>query len=513
MRDTQTGVLTPGTSCLVAGIAALAAGAFVLLGSSLYGMGVTPDSIFYYLAAAKSLAAGKGFGDYAQPPLLPALLAVIGGADMEQAARYLNAAMLAALLFIAVFWVARSRSLRAAVAIAVLLLFSNAMQEPSLYLWTEMPFLVSMLAGLYCVVAFIENPSSRKHLLGASVAFSFCVLARYIGAAVAASAALCILLFARLPVRKRLAAGLLIGVLPAVSLGLWFWSNWQRTGTLTGPRFHASATLASCFSEAGQTVLMWFWPVVWKCRLATPAVNAALLAVAMSVLAAAAAMGVYRLRRRKDCRAACCFVVGGTYFAALVYLALNTPIDSITGRLMGPLWLLAALAMVWAFSSRKDEKANPWALRAAVAAGLLLWAGIAGVQSYRSLDIARTMGAGGYNDRELKEMQITQYVRANDFDGPLLSNDPGYVTYDCGKPCISSPLSSIYRSQESIEAKEIEALRKLLTERPQAYLVWLKGDRHIYNMPPKRLAEFFELRPVEDFPEGTVYRVSQRPPP
>ena len=87
----------------------------VLIATSRYGTGLTPDS-GCYISAARSLAAGRGLLPHSGnpfvewPPLFPALLALTARLGIEPitAARYLNAMIFGAILFVSGLWLRRN---------------------------------------------------------------------------------------------------------------------------------------------------------------------------------------------------------------------------------------------------------------------------------------------------------------------------------------------------------------------------------------------------------------------
>ena len=107
-------ILTPGArTCITLGACALLGGG-VLLHSSRWGLGLSPDSVVY-IGAARSLLAGYGFTLPAEsalfspithyPPLYSSLLAVTGSvaADPLDGAIWLNVAALSVNIYVSEF--------------------------------------------------------------------------------------------------------------------------------------------------------------------------------------------------------------------------------------------------------------------------------------------------------------------------------------------------------------------------------------------------------------------------
>jgi hypothetical protein len=235
-------ILGEGLGIAAAALLLIAAiGAVMVLLVTEAGIGTEPDSA-YYLAAARSVLAGKGLtlpvagSTVPAPmtnfaPLLPLVLAGMGrvGIDPLAGLRWLHAILFGAIVLMTGAMIARYSGSRAATifgafAIAttadLILNYGTLLSEPV--------FLFFVLAGLMLVAKYIERPSLTL-LLSFSAAFGLAGAARYSGACLVPVGAGAIW-FAGGPARRRwrhLGAYLLIFGTPAA---VWLARNVQRSG-------------------------------------------------------------------------------------------------------------------------------------------------------------------------------------------------------------------------------------------------------------------------------------------
>lgn len=194
---------------VVAGLAL--AGVCVMLLATPHGVGVLPDSTVYF-DAARNLADGRGFvvisGASSEftplvhyPPLYSSLLALAlkGGVTIETAARWLNASLFGANIFLVgyaiafsvgrqFFWLPVLGALLALTATDLLAIHSVAMTEPL--------YLALTLGGLLVLAQYLRN-GRRSWLVMAAFLIALSCLTRYVGLATIASASVGVMLLER----------------------------------------------------------------------------------------------------------------------------------------------------------------------------------------------------------------------------------------------------------------------------------------------------------------------------
>jgi Dolichyl-phosphate-mannose-protein mannosyltransferase len=223
-------------SCMALGACAVLGGG-VLLHSSPWGLGLSPDSVVY-IGAARSLLAGHGFslpGESAlfspithYPPLYSSLLAVIGtlAADPLDGAKWLNGAAFSTNIYVAGFLLfAVLGSWQLALLGSLFTLTAFPLVQAHTMAWSEAMFIMLELLSLLLLLRYLEKPRTRSLLLASAVA-GLSLLCRYAGFALVASGILGILfLGAREQREKLIDAGVFTGI-AVLPTAVWAARNW-----------------------------------------------------------------------------------------------------------------------------------------------------------------------------------------------------------------------------------------------------------------------------------------------
>jgi len=193
-----------------------AAGALCLAETAPHGIGISPDSVDYILRA-RQLAEPGGLGlllspalPASQPPLYPLLLAAIervAGADPLVAARYLNAALLTALVYAsgAGLLAGAGRPLHPLVlgAAPLAVLFARSLHDVFGMAWSEPLFLLASVLFLIALSRYLQR-GARLALLGAGLLAVAAMYTRYSGVTLVAAGAISIPFAARRAPREKL---------------------------------------------------------------------------------------------------------------------------------------------------------------------------------------------------------------------------------------------------------------------------------------------------------------------
>lgn len=193
---------------VVAGLAL--AGVFVMLFATPHGIGVLPDSTVYF-DAARNLANGRGLvvisGTSSQftplvhyPPLYSSLLALAlkAGITIETAARWLNASLFGANIFLVGYAIASSagKSFWLPVLGALLTLTAPDFLAIHSVAMTEPLYLALTLGGLLLLAGYLQN-GRRSLLVMAAILIALSCLTRYVGLTTIAAASIGIMLLER----------------------------------------------------------------------------------------------------------------------------------------------------------------------------------------------------------------------------------------------------------------------------------------------------------------------------
>ncbi|MEO8232513.1 MAG: hypothetical protein ABI638_09530, partial [Ignavibacteriota bacterium] len=234
-----------------------------------YGIGLTPDSV-YYISVARHIADGSGFVGYdgysfvLEPPLYPFLLAdikILFNIDPLISSGYLNAILLGLIIYYSGLLFSRhlkSLSLTmigiASILILFILLkiFMNALSEPQ--------FIMLIILYLYYIDIY-RLKKTYPLLIFISIAASLTSLTRYVGVIMILTGAISIFTFGRENFKQMLKHLSLFLILTILPISLWILRNYFVTGTLVGQRAGSSYNLSQNMMFFFNAILNWLLPV------------------------------------------------------------------------------------------------------------------------------------------------------------------------------------------------------------------------------------------------------------
>ncbi len=506
MRHTARRLRTIYAALLLLSLGAVAA---VLLCTSRYGIGASPDSS-HYIAAARSLLAGEGLRCangriYTHwPPLYPALLAVPGlaGVDPMVGARFLNAFAFGAVIFVLGTLLIRCTTSEVFALLGTLAaVVSPALLTPFVMAWSEPVFILLVALLLFTMSRFLRSKRLGMLVLVAIIA-GLASLQRYAGVTLVLAGTVLVTLGTRKTSILRRGLHLLIfGLISVTPLALWLARNMSIEGHPTGSH---PARLAPAY-ELWRTFLAAL--NVSATRLfgqASP--NKALwLTIGLTALMVAM-VGIARQTRmtQRDKMGwtymGCAAVFGLTYLAFVVVPASGLSWDP-KSRIMIPLYIPAVL---WFVPAMEDMAKILGKLlrhkKAGMALGLALFALWPAV-SYRITsamvrDCVRN-GAGGYSVKLWRESAVINWLRTHDLPGRYYSNAPDAVYLLTGTQTTISPHS---------DPGVAEYARRMVVT-PPTYLVWCDNLHRddLYDL--RELLSLYQTDPVASLPDGKIYRV------
>jgi len=343
---------------------------------------VTPDSVSYLTAATTLFSRGPMVDYFGQPyamwpPLYPVLLAAIrpvvtaAGIDLVEAIRWLNAATLAATVFLAGCIVRRSvASLFWSTAAVIAIGGAWPLVSVAARAWSEPLFTLFVVAFLWLLPRCLDDASYRTALPLAGITALAC-LQRYLGVTVALTGVLSIALFASADTRsKRIRLGAIYAFVSLGPLAIWLGRNLTLTGSAFGPRAESSSAAFSRILELSRLLGTWVAP---PRDAATTALG--VLAVALLIFRVASS--------RKPAPAVLWppVLLVGLYTLSVLVSATSValdPIDHVDERLMAPLYVVLVLIVCLLLSVPPKRPRRAWGpgnvASAVVVAAWLLWA-------------------------------------------------------------------------------------------------------------------------------------------
>ncbi len=491
-------------SALLGGFS-LAGVALVLVGTSLYGVGISPDSTTY-LSVARSLLAGRGYVTFdgssytSCPPLFPTLLAAVGlaGIDPVVGARFLNALAFGGIVLVSgIFFLRSLRSPALTVAATCSIVLSPGLLGVCAMAWTEPLFVLWILLFLLQISAFLRHPQTRS-LIAASVFASLCLLTRYPGVAVI-PAGLVLLLAPLGPGRmgsrlKRVAGFLTISCTP---LALYCLRNYRITGLLSGsPRLHSIYTIRQSLATTADVVTTW---------LMSPSLSLSVRVILLVVLLVLVLVVISHFRRSAAPRPDDDWLGAGpagimmlTYVPLIFYThQVGVPEETINDRYLAPIAVLL-LWLLWVGMDRlvvllSRLRGRGEMLRYAPIGLCVLW--LSCYPSARTKEMVRSMqryGSGGYSTAVWHEAPLVRWLQSHRLEGLVRANAPDAVYALTGVRALVSP----HRDWDMTKFRE----------RPGEYLVWFPGLLRGFLYSFEDLASELFLEEVVRVPGGGVYR-------
>ena len=249
-------------------ILALIAGFLVSYATSLYGIGLSQDSVVY-MAAAQNMAAGNGITSFngtpvtLWPPLYPGIVALIGlltGSDVVVVARYLN--IILAILIVLLTGI-YARQLRIsdipALGAAAITAWSFPIVATRVMAWSEPLFIVFVVLSLMALTRFITHHTVYS-LLFFTIAASLAAVTRYIGIVIIPIGFIVILVFSKARRLNRLIIASGVSLAATIPLLAVFVRNWVVSGSIMGPRHPPTITLFANTVETARVIAGWFLP-------------------------------------------------------------------------------------------------------------------------------------------------------------------------------------------------------------------------------------------------------------
>jgi len=519
-----------GTALYIAlAVLGLCGGVVVLLCTSRYGIGTSPDSAGY-LSAAKSLLAGRGYrypdgGPCVQwPPLYPTLLAATGlaGLDPLLGARLLNSLAFGGLVFFSGILFVRCTAFKGlAVAGTLAVLSSAPLLACYIMAWSEPVFILLAVLFVLCVPRFLRSESLPALVLIAVLAGLAC-LQRYAGAAlVLTGGALIALSPYRATLWRRLKYLVIFGAISVTPVALWCLRNTLVAGQSVGghhPQLASGAELAHTLRIAAQIVAPW---------LRSPRlVDSVTLRRLGPVVALAAALVVLshvaetiRRRRRKGLmidgrqrdidglQVWSAAVLGLIYFGFLVVSSAGLTWDP-EERLMAPVYVFLMVLVVAGIDSACRLLSLPLGYGRLVGSlGVCLcalWLLHPLRELRHTIRYCIEQGAGGYSISRWQDSPLVGWLRSHPPQGAIYSNMPDALYLLAGAAASTTP--HYYWDAAQFARREFAA--------KPSYVVWFYNLYRPFLYDLRELLSRYRMEEIAALPDGRIYRfMSESGPP
>ena len=501
---------------LLLALLALVGAAFVLLSTSGYGAGLSPDSVSY-VGTARNMAAGMGVIGYdgaplvEQPPLYPALLALVGkthGADPLLFAHIVNALLFGLVVYLG--GLLASRYLPSSPVLAVIaelaLVFSIPLFYVAGWVWSEPLFISCVLLGLIFAHSYLaEGNVISLMLLSSSVALAS--LTRYIGVTLILWGALTILILRRDSIARKAAHAALFALVSALPLGLWLVRNLAVSGTLVGSRLPSASALSQNLTLVFDGVLYWYvggdiarhpWILMILCA-------------GIGLLAGLSLRDSWQGVRAKLRRISPAILVAVIYAAFLAASSTTTAYDAIDDRLLSPIYVpltLSFLVLAQALAGPYRKRLSTRAARFALVIGTALWLTYPIHTTMVNAGNLRSHGQG-YSRQAWADSETMQFLREHrtpDSERLIYSNGPDAVYILADIAARMSPVAGRWGTPEGVNG--VSGLRDSWPEGSSASLVWFDRIDREYLHTVDELQTVANVQQVIRLEDGALYSVA-----
>lgn len=477
------------TGCLVtAGL--------VLVATSRYGPGLTPDSLAY-VSTAESVALAEGFRDHGDqplvlfPPLYPLVLApgVWLGAAALSVVRIFNIICTVGIVVVGFSIASRhvsSPGLRLA-ALATLVL-SGPVLFVARHAWSEPLFLLLTLAATYCLERALST-DRRPWVVAAAGLVALACLTRYAGVALILGGALS-LLSTRCPTRRKVATVAVFVVVAGLPLALWLVRNLVLAGSATGGRPSSSEGVVDSTGRALSAMGAWLVGDWVPATLGAGLMVAFLLAVARLVVVS------------EDRSLIPLTATTGALLVGSIVSAGITAVDAFDDRLLSPFYVPVAILAFVMLDWWAERWKGTWVL---AIAGLWLLA-VPAIEVANETVRASQVGAGGYAHTDWQKSEVMQRLREDAVTTPLWTNAPAAVWFLLdGREARLSPRRHAYRSPDT-PTNDLAYLEAALAHGPVT-VAWFDQRAEPHFLRPHELAARFEVETITTSRDGEIFAI------
>jgi len=485
-------------------ILGLTGAVLVLLSTSKFGVGLSPDSV-NYVHCARSLLSGKGclvyYGEPFTywPPMFPVLLAALSlvGIEILDGVRFINSLAFGLIIFASgKLFLNLIKSKVLALLGAVSILLSFPLISVSVMAWSEPLFIMASVLFLIYLPKYFERRDVSL-LITISIIAALASLQRYAGLVLILTGLMLIVFIPGVALRQRIKQAAIFGVLSTVPVALWLARNYMLTSTLTGPRSQSDLTIYQSMGFAHEIMASWFtfYEIPFSIYLLYAGLAAVIGIAALSYNRVR--LGAWSYYKLSQVWSLIAFIV--IYILFIVISSANAPINLRTDRMLAPAYVFIIGLTLLGLESISDQLVR---LTKRKLVGVFVVTGLfIGLIAYPCTLTAKSIksfvrnGAGGYATTEWQKSPTLQWVQENKANGKIYSNAPDAV-YILTRTTGNTTLSKTGNIKEFRQS----------TSPGDNYLVWFNGVDKDNLYDTQEFASIFEVKKVATFSDGKVYR-------
>ncbi len=495
-------------------VAVLAAVAGVLIATSRFGSGLTPDSVTY-VTGARSLADGHGYTDgFGRaidlfPPGYSAVLSIGErlGMNALDFGRALSAVTLAVTVFLGWLLVRRHVRSPAIQAVTTIVIGCSAvLLEIYAKLLSEHLFVPVVLGFVLVCEQIVEHPRAYAWPAAAVVLAWAAFYLRYAGLSLLAIGAFVVLFAGWADSRGRAFARAVGFAVAGASLPVvWMVRNQDATGNPLGPRSESSVTFLGNARRVVKELTLW---VATKL---TPHALRPLVFVAVMVALVVVVAWLWRRHAPipADWRAMVPLTLTiAVYVLYLIVSATLVAFAAIDTRFMVPAYVPLVVLGAWTFENIRDRLPSS-SLRTLATAIAVVWVAANLVWfAGRTVTDARH-GAGGYATARFQHSRILRDADTLDLSTETFSNDPAAIFILLDKNVRLSVPKTFFNSPT--KTRSLPRFLDTVACAGKAQLIWFEPNMRAYLYTPEELQRSLILRPIVERKDGVIYDVRPRP--
>lgn len=489
----------------------------ILLATSNFGAGLTPDSIGY-LSATRSLLAGKGILWYNGnpidfwPPLYPVIIALgnkILGMDFIASSRVINALFFGMIIYLSgLLFQSLVMTPYLAILGTLYVLLANSLFSVSVMAWSEPTFILCVLLFILSIYDYLEKESRTSFVILTLSAMLAC-LTRYIGVTLILSGIASILILGRSSWRNKLIFSSVFASISAFPLGLWMLRNYRVGGTLAGYREPSQYTIFDHIHVTVEGIIRWFLPGRLVSFLRDHHLLVIMGIIFITLLTILLISYRSKIRVYKILPALFFTII---YLVFLIYTTTSIALDPIDNRFLSPVFVpmvLLGLLLIDFLAYFVNKKVNISSqligkFITIVLATLLV---LPLSQTIVNVNYWRTQGGKDYNSKIWRQSQTIAYLKQHPLskEDKTYSNDP-YALY-----LYTELIAQKVHEQIKLEdSHKLSNFKRASSPAQKAYLIWFNDSHPGYFDIPDGFKSILNLSPVTQLDDGTIYILQEK---
>ena len=466
-----------------------------------YGVGYTPDSIFY-TSVADNLSKGLGFLTFENeplvlwPPFYPVVLSmgnIIFGFDSQLSARVLNTLLFGLNLFFSckIFYKTFS-SVAFTIWGVFLVMVSFPLVEMALFAFSETLFITLIIFYLF----FLEKHSKNHNvwwLIAFSISVSLLCMTRYIGGIFIFSGALSLYFIKYGKFREWALKIITFLAISGTPIVLWLGRNYLITNSFSGERYPSSHSLLENINLTVYGLLYLFIPGKLLNDTVVIAVEIILLLIFFLFLFLVfkkrihfASINIFQW--------ASVLVIAG-YLSFLIISSTTTGYNYIEARLLSPMVIPLIILMIsifqWGYTKLLQKL--PKSLVNWLFILCFLLSIFKPVRSTIMMTTTHFSQGGGLTGHYWAQNETIRYTKENELDCVLYSNGPYPLNFYSGLEINSVP----YHVVEEREAvADFSSLEEKWANQSRVCLIWFENG--FWQEPPTNFIGLEEIITLED---------------